>query len=279
LGIVSFLPLLSIGLYATLGAPGLGSQPLQDRLRNPSQDIVILLQKTERHLASNPDDGRGWDVVAPVLLKIGRAEDAEGAYRNAVRLLGPSGPRLEGLSETLMVQSRGSVTEAVRSALHQLLAVEPQNPRARFYLALALEQAGDRAGARHAFEILHANSPEGAPWIPLVEERIAANSGPETTSQTYGKAKLPLVDLADLGLEATLGQRMVNGFVTELNAEPSDLAGWKRLLRSYAVLGEQANATLALKRGLAVFPPLTEKGGELIALGRELGISMEGMTR
>ncbi|TAV81206.1 c-type cytochrome biogenesis protein CcmI, partial [Rhizobium leguminosarum] len=128
LAVVAFLPLASIGLYVLVGSPDMPSRPLQARLEEPGQDIAILVAKTERHLASQPDDGRGWDVIAPIYLRTSRVVDARSAYRNALRLLGPSPVRLDGLAETLMAVSDGVVTEEARQVLEQSLTLEPDNP-------------------------------------------------------------------------------------------------------------------------------------------------------
>uniref|UniRef100_UPI003D05D152 c-type cytochrome biogenesis protein CcmI n=1 Tax=Rhizobium leguminosarum TaxID=384 RepID=UPI003D05D152 len=177
LTVVAFLPLASIGLYVLVGSPDMPSRPLQARLEDPGQDIAILVAKTERHLASQPDDGRGWDVIAPIYLRTSRLVDARSAYRNALRLLGPDVHRLGGLAETLMAAAHGSVTEETFDVLRQILQLEPDNPRARFYIALSMEQAGRPDEARQAFQALAKQSPSDAPWLPLVNQHITMNGG------------------------------------------------------------------------------------------------------
>ena len=61
------------------------------------------MAQVEAHLESKPDDGRGWEVVAPVYLRLGRFEDAVKARRNALRLNGASADREADLGEALMV--------------------------------------------------------------------------------------------------------------------------------------------------------------------------------
>ncbi|WP_245294509.1 c-type cytochrome biogenesis protein CcmI, partial [Rhizobium anhuiense] len=175
LAIAAFLPLASIGLYGLAGSPDMPSLPLQARLEDPGQDIAILVARTERHLASQPDDGRGWDVIAPIYLRAGRIADARSAYRNALRLLGPDIHRLGGLAEALMAEAQGSVDKETLDVLRQIVQLEPENPRARFYIALSSEQAGRRDEARQAFEALAKQSPPDAPWLPLVNQHIAMN--------------------------------------------------------------------------------------------------------
>ncbi|MBY3222571.1 c-type cytochrome biogenesis protein CcmI [Rhizobium laguerreae] len=292
------LPVLGLCLYLTTGRPDLPSQPLEARLENPGNDVAVLITKAERHLAEKPDDGKGWDVLAPIYFRTMRVNDAQLAYRNAIRLLGPSPVRLDGLAETLMAASDGVVTEEARQVLEQSLTLEPDNPRARFYIALSMEQAGRPDEARQAFEALAKQSPDDAPWLPLVNEHIAMNGGVKSGADPAAPGANPAAPGADQAapgnptqqdvaaaetMSAGDRQQMIRGMVesldAKLNEDPNNFEGWMRLVRSYAVLNDKDRAAGALKRGLAAFPPPGEQGRQLLALARELGIATEGATQ
>ena len=280
------LPVLGLCLYLATGRPDLPSQPLEARLENPGNDVAVLITKAERHLAEKPDDGKGWDVLAPIYFRTMRVNDAQVAYRNAIRLLGPSPVRLDGLAETLMAVSDGVVTEEARQVLEQSLTLEPDNPRARFYIALSSEQAGRPDEARQAFEALAKQSPPDAPWLPLVNQHIAMNgansAAPGAVSAAPGNPTQQDVAAAET-MNAGDRQQMIRGMVesldAKLSADPNNFEGWMRLVRSYAVLNDRDRAAGALKRGLAAFPPAGEQGRQLLALARELGIATEGMAQ
>ncbi|WP_432431741.1 c-type cytochrome biogenesis protein CcmI [Rhizobium leguminosarum] len=281
------LPVLGLCLYLTTGRPDLPSQPLEARLENPGNDVAVLITKAERHLAEKPDDGKGWDVLAPIYFRTMRVNDAQLAYRNAIRLLGPSPARLDGLAETLMAVSDGVVTEEARQVLEQSLTLEPDNPRARFYIALSMEQAGRPDEARQAFEALAKQSPADAPWLPLVNEHIAMNGGAKPGADPAAPGAPGNPTQQDVAAAETMSagdrQQMIRGMVESLDAklseEPNNFEGWVRLVRSYAVLNDKDRAAGALKRGLAAFPPPGEQGRQLLALARELGIATEGATQ
>lgn len=282
--VLLILPLFGLCLYLTTGRPDLPSQPLEARLANPGNDMALLVAKAERRLAENPDDGKGWDVLAPIYFSTMRMADAETAYRNAIRLLGPSPARLDGLAETLMATAEGVVTEDARKTLEQSLALKPDNPRARFYVALSMEQAGKTEEARAAFEALAKESPAGAPWLPLVSEHIAKNGGAPvvaTNPQAPGGPTSEDVAAAE-NMQAGDRSQMIRGMVESLDAKlaenPDNFEGWMRLVRSYAVLNDKNRAADALKRGLATFPASGDQGRQLLALAKELGIATEGLT-
>jgi cytochrome c-type biogenesis protein CcmH len=303
--VLLLLPVLGLCLYLTTGRPDLPSQPLEARLENPGNDVAVLITKAERHLAEKPDDGKGWDVLAPIYFRTMRVNDAQVAYRNAIRLLGPSPVRLDGLAETLMAVSDGVVTEEARQVLEQSLTLEPDNPRARFYIALSMEQAGRPDEARQAFEALAKQSPADAPWLPLVNQHIAMNGGAPAGTNPAAPGTNPSAPGAnpaapganpaapgnptqqDVAAAETMNagdrQQMIRGMVESLDAklseDPNNFEGWMRLVRSYAVLNDKDRAAGALKRGLAAFPPPGEQGRQLLALARELGIATEGATQ
>ena len=61
-------------------SPSRAAAPLQNR------SLETLVAQVEAHLEKNPEDGRGWEVIAPVYVRLGRLEDAVKARRNALRI-------------------------------------------------------------------------------------------------------------------------------------------------------------------------------------------------
>ncbi|MBN7804630.1 c-type cytochrome biogenesis protein CcmI [Agrobacterium rosae] len=280
------LPLTGLCLYLFMGSPGMPDMPLQARLEKPGNDMNLMIAKAERHLAQNPDDGAGWDVLAPIYFKTMRLGDAEMAYRNAIRLQGKNPERLTGLAETLIAANDGVVIDDARSALEDAEKMSPGNPRVRFYLALSLEQAGKTDEARNAFAALLKDSPEGAPWIPLLQAHLQNTGGADIAAAP--KAQAPggpsAEDVAAASnMSAEDRQAMVAGMVESLDARlrenPDNFEGWMRLVRSYAMLKNDEKARQALADGLKAFPPAGEQGKQLLALAQQLGVNVQGVTQ
>ena len=131
------VPLIAWGLYPLYGRPDMPSQPLQARLaESPDRNSVAeLIARAERHLAQNPDDARGWDVLAPIYLRLGRNGDAVNAYRTAIRLAGENAQRLLGLGEALTVVAGGTVTAEAEAAFEKAAQLAPDDLVASYYLA------------------------------------------------------------------------------------------------------------------------------------------------
>lgn len=293
------LPVIGLAGYLEIGSPGTPDAPLEARIADPGDDVDLLVAKVERHLATTPDDGNGWNVLAPVYFRIGRFDDAELAYRNAIRILGPDAERMNGLGETVVMRNDGIVTDDAQMAFQAALKLEPNNPRADFYLALALEQSGRRAEALTAFQNIAKASPPTAPWMPLVNQHIATNSAgvpladqpaqaaPEGEAQAQNPAapgNPTAEDVANAGAmsEADRGE-MIRGMVASLDArlkeDPNNFEGWMRLVRSYAMLDDKEKAQAALMDGLKAFPAAGAEGQQLVAMARELGLDVEEVSQ
>ncbi|MFU0506632.1 c-type cytochrome biogenesis protein CcmI [Pseudaminobacter sp. NGMCC 1.201702] len=283
LGAVAVLavPLVSWGLYAAIGSPDLPSQPLQERLaQNPSESSVDeLIARAEGHLAANPQDGRGWDVLAPIYSRLGRFDEAVTAYRNAIRLQGSTAIREAGLGEALTNAGGGVVSAEAQRAFEQALILDKDQPKAKFYLATALVQDGKPAEAIKAWEAMLAALPNDSPWkepvgqaLAEMKNRIAASSGdtgaPGPTADDIDAA----ASMAPADRNAMI-ETMVAGLDEKLRQNPNDPEGWMRLVRSYVVLGRTDEARAALDRGLAALGATSDDGRKFAEFATTLGLS------
>ncbi|MGI9400425.1 MAG: c-type cytochrome biogenesis protein CcmI [Rhizobiaceae bacterium] len=259
--VIVAIPAVALATYLGSGQPGFPDMAIETRPdRDPAgQSIVQLLERAEARLASHPDDLRGWAVVAPVYLRLGRVEDAIIAYRNALRLDPDSRKFKVALAEAMVVGAQGIVTEDARKLFSEVIADVPNDVQARFYLAIATSQEGKLEEAAIAWESLIAESPENAAWLPAaraqyaaVQEKRGIAVEPETSSND--DASRPGPSTEDIEAANALNaderqemiQNMVAGLAERLKQNPDDIEGWRRLIRSYTVLGEMDKAHEAI---------------------------------
>jgi cytochrome c-type biogenesis protein CcmH len=271
------LPLGGVALYARTGLPDAPDFPLQGRFDSQAPDNNILIRKAELRLETNPQDGRGWEVLAPIYLGTGRLAESVTAWRNAIRILGADARRYGGLAESLVAMNKGRVTAETREAFAKVLELVPGDPRARFYLAMADGQDGRVDEAIAQFEALKKDSPADAPWLAVTEEQIARlNDARQQQAKAPGNPSeddvAAAAELSDTDRMAMI-RTMVESLDSRLKEDPNNIDGWKRLVRSYAMLSDPKNAAAALRKGLEAFPAETEDGKALIALAAELGVS------
>lgn len=164
------IPFMAILLYLSLGHPELPSAiPSKLTVLPTSADVAALVARVENHLAEKPDDGRGWELLAPVYLRSGRTADAVNARRNALRLLGETADRETSLGEAIVVDANGVVTAEALAAFERAVSLDEKQPKARFFLGLAAEQDGRRDDAEKIWQALVTSAPADAAWLPAAQ--------------------------------------------------------------------------------------------------------------
>ncbi|MFN3688767.1 c-type cytochrome biogenesis protein CcmI [Salinarimonas sp.] len=272
---LSSVPLLALAVYGAYGSPHLPAQPIAARLQQTIDPATIgvaeAVARIEAHLADNPEDGRGWDVLGPVYMRQGRFEDAANAYLNALRLLGEEPTRLANLGEALVNADAGVVKERARLAFARAVELDANQPKALFYLARAAEQEGNLAQAKAQYEDIVRRSPPGAAWLPIVNERIAALGGVPIAPTIDPQAGAAIAALPEEDRLAAIG-----GMVERLEARLMENGGtaeeWVRLLRSYSVLGQRERGAQALAQARAALAEDAAGLASLNAAATELGL-------
>lgn len=277
------LPAATLYAYATYGSPDLPDLPLAARLAvDPAKaDLPTLIAQVEAKLRAQPADGAGWDMLAPIYLRSGRAEDAVRAASEAIRLLGATAERESTLGEALAQTASGEVTDEAKASFERALALNPDFLPAKFFLALDLSQENRFAEAAPAWRDLVEKSPPGAPWLEIAqlaiadaEKRLPAKDGNGMVSAQPGPAAADVAAAA--ALPAADRQAMIEGMVSQLaerlKSAPNDSEGWKRLIQSYTVLGDADRARGAYASATAVFADGTAERRDIEAFAAGLGL-------
>jgi cytochrome c-type biogenesis protein CcmH len=268
---IVLLPLVAAAFYLPLGSPMLPDQPLAARATQPreTQSVESLIAQVESYLEKNPQDGRGWEVIAPIYLRIGRVEDAVKARRNALRINGETAERVTNLGEAQVAAANGVVTADAKASFERAVNLDRRDPKARYFLGLAAEQDGQRTEAAAIWRAMLQETPD-ASWADFVRQSLARVEG--------GVPRAPSDDDVAAAAQMSPEQRnaMVRGMVERLSErlarEGSDVEGWLRLVRSYMVLGERDKAmaaAAAARRALAAEP---DKLRRLDDLAKGLGL-------
>jgi cytochrome c-type biogenesis protein CcmH len=296
------LPFLALGLYLVYGSPRLPDQPLAVRLQDPASDqnIEALVARVEARLRERPEEGEGWEVIAPVYMGWRRYTDAAEAYAQAIRLLGESPKRLSGQGQALVLANNGVVTEEARRALERAVQLDASLVEPRVLIAIAKEQDGQFAAAIEDWRALLAKEKGDAPWREMVEKRIAADearlagkpiaggpvaggpaaeagkpapAGPGPSSQGGpSAAEIAAAQSMSPADRQAMIARMVQGLAAKLEQQGDDLGGWLKLVRAYSVLDRKDDAMKALARAKSQFSGKPEAIEQLDALAAELGL-------
>jgi cytochrome c-type biogenesis protein CcmH len=268
--VVGAIPAGTLALYLALGTPG----SIGTNVRMPPAAFAI-------------DDSASADALvaqARELLAADRSADAAEVLAQAA-MRSPHRPDIRSLlGETRVAAADGVVGDAARTAFREALALDPSDPRARFYLGLARAQDGDLRGALDDWLAFEADSPPNAPWRTMLAERMSALAkelGVDLEAQRTQVAAMPraapsvvsrppaaaaseprgptAADMAAASQMAPADRQqmirgMVDGLAARLEDNPADIEGWRRLARARRVLGEDAAATEALRRAADAAP-------------------------
>ena len=170
------VPLVALAIYLQEGSPGLPDRPIAARLAAPADTLPVeaLVVRIERRLKAQPDDLQGWELIAPTYLRLGRYDDAAGAWTRAMILDGATAERLAARGEARVLAAEGRVTAGARADFEKAVALDAVEPRAQYFLGLADYDDGRRDAALGRWKALLAEAPEDAAWTAAVEARIAA---------------------------------------------------------------------------------------------------------
>jgi cytochrome c-type biogenesis protein CcmH len=269
------LPLGAAAVYGLLGTPGLADQPFADRqadrLGVDTARLDRLRDEAEvlaTRLETAPDDRAGWLGLAARRKQLEQYDLALAAYDRALALGGVPAETWAEIAETHVLAAGGEVSERAQAAFRNALRGDRADPRSRYYLGLAEVQSGDPLAGLAIWRDLAAGSPETAPWMPMLRQRmaqVAQQEGvlPLAVSPAHpldledGTAKVVVDDSAASaagGDQQAMIDGMVDGLAARLKETPEDYDGWMRLGRSYRVLGQPDKAAEAFAGAAAARP-------------------------
>ncbi len=255
------VPMAAVALYLAIGSPWHSDRtPGGGFIAAPGDatggaDMIALVEKLGRTLKDRPDDAKGWALYAKALGNLGRHDAALDAFRRAVALNPNNVELLSRFAELQIFIAGGTVTPEARRTLEAALALEADQPRARYYIGLAEQQAGRLRKALDLWLALEAESPDDAPWRALLSTRI------ERLAKQIGVAGAVLASMRELAAKrpapdqpGAMIHAMVERLAARLAKQPDDAEGWRRLARSYRVLGEPVKSRDAAARAAALLP-------------------------
>ncbi|HEY4203292.1 MAG TPA: c-type cytochrome biogenesis protein CcmI [Devosiaceae bacterium] len=269
------IAVLAVGIYTFMGRPDLPAEPLAQRTSPQAQNIDVnaAIGKIEEQLAKTPDDLRGWTVIAPVYLQMGRYDDAVKAFRRITELSPPTPSTQTDLAEALLAQAQGKMSPEALNLLQTAAKADPNDIRSRFYLAGYATEQGDYADAVHQWNALLALGTGNEPWMDEARQGLAAaqagldgkapsaNAAAPTapTAPAEPAPAEPAAPSAEVHVNPSLGQSsMITGMVEGLNKRLTTSGGsldeWAQLVRSYLVLGNTAAAQTAYDSAKQAYP-------------------------
>lgn len=238
-------------------------------------DVDTMIGRLSQRLQANPKDGEGFRMLGWSYAMTGHPEKALEPYRRALELLPDNALVHSGYAEALTGVAGGKVDAQAKREFKRALALDPAEPRTRYFLALWKAQNGQEKPALEEWIALANSGPADASWQGDVRRQItqfAARLKVDVTGRLkVSAAAVPSagqpqpVDPAAMQAAAALPPAeqqamiagMVDGLARRLRDNPQDGPGWARLLHSRMVLGQGEQAAqdlVAARKALARDP-------------------------
>jgi len=255
---VAATALLAFGVYAALGRPDLPAQPLLERQDIAPAEMTLddAVAKIEARLKEAPDDVRGWTVIAPAYMQMGRFADAAEALRKVIELDGPTADRETDLGEALMMAANGKAEGEPLTLFRSAAGRDATHVRSRYYIAGELTREGDYQAAKDAWDDLLKLAKGDEAWVANAKSGLAE-------AEAGLRGEVPVDDKAIAG--------MVQGLSDRLMTDGGTIEEWTRLVRSRLVMGQKDEAQLAYDAARKAYPDASVRT-ELDVLAADNGL-------
>ncbi len=194
------VPAIAIGYYVLMGSPNLPGVAYADRAgeREEVQKITAMTDQLLAKLESDPNggDSEGWQLLGRTYLRLGRVEEGVQALEKATSREGSTSAAWSMLAEALVRMDQGIISPRSEQAIEKALELNPGNPAATFYKALALSQAGRE---RDAYQVVVARLEAAEAFAPWMESLVAQAN---RLGKTIGQPPLTVSDFVEVANQA-----------------------------------------------------------------------------
>lgn len=264
-------------------------------------DVDTMVARLEARLAANPNDGEGFRTLGWSYQNTGHPDKAVTAYARAAALLPGRADVLSAYGEAMVSVANDIVSSDAKRQFEAALAIDRGEPRARFFIALHKSQNGQERAALDEWIAIAGASPANLPWqadLRTRVERLAARLGVNVAGRlpavvapvagampgaadgatVQGGAAGPTAGqmAAASALPASDQQAMINGMVgglaARLAANPDDVEGWVRLIRSRMALNDRAAAARDVASARRTFASQADKLSAINRAAIEYGL-------
>jgi cytochrome c-type biogenesis protein CcmH len=249
------------------------------------------LAALEARTKDRPEDSEAWSALASGYFDTGRFDEAVIAYDAALKLAPEKAALWSGRGEArVMASAHDPMPAAAAADFEHAVALDPKDPRARYFRAVQQDLSGDHRGAIGSWLALLADTPPGAAWeadlrrtieqagkinhIAVAEQLAAVQQPPPQVPAPSGDIAGPSAEdiVRASSIRPSDQREMALGMVArleeKLHRDPGNLDGWTMLIRSRITLGQPEQARSALAAAVAANPShATQLREQAAALG------------
>lgn len=275
IAVALLLPLGSAGMYWLIGAPGAINPAVAQRTTD--DQVEKMVNSLVERLKANPDNPKGWAMLARSYKVMGRFDQAEQAFMKVGDLINTEPDLLVDYADLLAVRANNNIEGRPLELINKALSLNPQHPMGLMMAGVAAYRRSDFKGAVAYWETLLKLLEPGSPDAQQVETDIA-DARAKGDLAGAAKSGLPGVEAGKLppvnaaaaaAMSPEIVNQMIDRLAARLKTTPDDLAGWAQLAHAYKVQGRLDEAEQAyVKAGKLVEsdPDLLTQYADLLAM-------------
>jgi cytochrome c-type biogenesis protein CcmH len=229
------LPVLALGIYLQLGTPAAINPVAQNTV--DEQQIKQMIDTLAAKLKANPDDPKGWAMLARSYKVVGRLEDSKQAFEKSGDFVKTDPDLLVDHAELLGVMAGNNLAGQPKQMLDDALRLNPDHPMGLMLAGIAAYQTTDYKNAVSRWEKLLSLMPPDSPDVQEIQANIADARAKGGLAPGESNKLPPVPAGAAAGMTPEKINEMVDRLAARLKDNPDDLAGWARLARAYKVQG------------------------------------------
>lgn len=180
--IIPAIPLCAVLLYQLMGSAELIDRIQQARIsqtqpaQQPSQSpgsIEDMVAKLAERLQQQPDDLKGWVMLARSYAIMKRYSESEAAYATALRLGGENADLLTDYADAMVMADGGAFNDESAALLTRALELEPDNLKGLWLAGHWKNQSGAYQEALDYWQRAAAQLPPDSKDVAVITEQIS----------------------------------------------------------------------------------------------------------
>lgn len=169
-GVAAFFFIAGFALYFQAGAPDIVPMLAERETRIASLKASIL--KNSEEVKANPNNLGAWVELGKVFMESGQYDAAANAFRHAVTLSGGNPVLIMAYAGAQIAQADGKITDDAKKGLEMVLEQTPDNPEARYFMAVRMLQDGRQQEAMQSMRDLYHSLPDNSPLKGMIDKQI-----------------------------------------------------------------------------------------------------------
>jgi len=158
------------GVYALLGSPSVIPLMAEHDAKIAELQKVVVQQSDA--VKSNPQDLAAWVGLGQSYMQSGQYKSASHAFKQAVLLSKGNPLIILAYASAMISEAGGTIPDEAKKSLEMVLLQQPENPEARYLLALRMLQDGKTADAMQNMKELYRSLPDDSPLKTMIDKQI-----------------------------------------------------------------------------------------------------------